>query len=72
MLFKDFIKVVPMLKTYGFFVRWNKETESKTEFFTYKKFADRYDFKKIQVLKCEKHFCYSTDFDLELTLKRLN
>lgn len=72
MLFKDFIKVVPMLKTYGFFVKWHKEPEHKTKFFTYKKFSDKYDFKKIQVLKCERHFCYSADFDFELTLKQLD
>ena len=71
MLFKDFIKVMPMLKTYGFFVRWYKEPKNKTEFCTYKKFADRYDFKKIQVIKCDRHFCYDSDFEFELMLKKL-
>lgn len=71
MLFKDFIKVMPILKTYGFYVKWYKEPDYKTEFFNYKNFSDKYDFKKIQIIECKRHFHYSEDFDFELILKQL-
>lgn len=71
MLLSDFNKVMPSLKK-GFFVKWlNKDEQSG--WYSYSRFAQENDFKKIQVVKCKQHFSYSydADFDFELTLKKI-
>ena len=70
MLFSDFIKVMPLLRD-GFFVKWLNKNE-QNGWYSYKKFAQEYDFKRIQVVKCRNKPCFSydSDFEFELTLKR--
>ena len=71
MLFSDFNKVMPLLKT-GFFVKWLNKDE-QNGWYSYQKFAEEYDFKKIQVVKCKQKpvYDYNADFDFELTLKKI-
>ena len=71
MLLSDFNKVMPLLKN-GFFVKWLNKDE-RSGWYSYSRFAQENDFKKIQVIKCERHFSYSydADFDFELTLKKI-
>ena len=70
-LFSDFIKIMPLLK-HGFYVNWNgKQSGIFVEWYSYKNFVSKYDFKKIQVIECKRHFNYSEDFDFELILRRL-
>lgn len=69
MLFSDFNKVMPLLKN-GFFVKWLDKDEYNG-WYSYTKFAEEFDFTKIQVIKCRQHFSYDTDFDFELTLKKI-
>lgn len=69
MLFSDFNKVMPLLKN-GFFVKWLDKDECNG-WYSYTTFAGQFDFSKIQVIKCRQHFSYDTDFDFELTLKKI-
>ena len=69
MLFSDFNKVMPLLK-YGFYVNWNGK-EPILNWYSYKEFAKKYDFKKIQLIECKRHLSYDTDFDFELILKKI-
>ena len=71
MLLSELNKIMPILKQYGFYVHWNGEESWKTEFYSYKEFAEKYDFTKIQVIECKRHFCYSAEFDFELILKKI-
>lgn len=70
MLFCDFNKVMPLLKS-GFFIKWLNKDE-RDGWYSYSKFAETYDFKKIKVIKCRNKLTYSydSDFDFELTLKK--
>ena len=73
MLLSDFNKVMPLLKN-GFFVKWMHTNEqNENGWYCYETFADRYDFKKIQVIKCKKHFSFDQDgdIDFELWLKKI-
>lgn len=73
MLFSDFNKVMPLLKQHGgFFVKWLNKNEDNG-WYSYSRFAQEYDFKKIQVIKCRNKPCYSydADYDFELTLKKI-
>lgn len=73
MLLSDFNKVMPLLKdNYGFYVKWlNKDEYSG--WYSYQLFASRFDFTKIQVIKCRHKpvYSYDADFDFELTLKKI-
>ena len=69
MLLSDFNKVMPLLKN-GFFVKWLNKDECNG-WCSYITFAEQFDFSKIQVIKCRQHFSYDTDFDFELTLKKI-
>ena len=71
MLFRDFNKVMPLLKN-GFYVKWLDKDEY-SGWYNYMEFARAFDFTKIQVIKCRCHPSYSfnTDFDFELTLKKI-
>jgi hypothetical protein len=71
MLFSDFNKVMPLLKN-GFFVKWLDKDE-QNGWYSYSKFAQDYNFKKIQVIKCRNKcsYSYNADFDFELTLKKI-
>ena len=71
MLLSDFNKVMPLLK-YGFYVNWNgTEPNVLMKWYSYKDFADRYDFTKIQVIKCLQHTTYDYSFEFELILKEI-
>lgn len=72
MLLSELNKVLPLLRQ-GFYVKWQgKATPNELDgWYDYRTFAERYDFKKIQVIKCNKHFYYGDDFDLDLILKKL-
>lgn len=69
MLFSDFNKVMPLLK-YGFFVKWINKDEL-SGWYSYRTFANEFDFTKIQVIKCRQKCTYDYDFDFELTLKKM-
>ena len=69
MLLSNFNKVMPLLKD-GFFVKWLDKDE-QNGWYSYQTFAERFDFTKIQVIKCGRHFSYDADFDFELTLKKI-
>lgn len=71
MLLAELNKIMPILKNYGFYVKWNGKPDYKTEFYNYKDFSDKYDFTKIQVIECKRHFCHTAEFDFELVLKQL-
>lgn len=68
MLLSEFNKVMPLLK-YGFFVKWLNKDEPNG-WYSYRTFANKYDFTKIQVIKCGQKTTYDADFDFELTLKK--
>ena len=72
MLLSELNKVFPLLKR-GFYVKWQGKTMPNdwNGWYEYQTFANNYDFKKIQVIKCNKHFYYGDDFDLDLILKKL-
>lgn len=69
MLLSDFNKVMPLLKN-GFFVKW-LNTNEQNGWHSYETFAERFDFKKIQIIECKKHFSYDEDFDFELVLRKI-
>lgn len=71
MLLSDFNKVMPLLKN-GFFVKW-LDKEEQNGWYSYHRFAQENDFKKIQVIKCRNKpvYSYDADFDFELTLKKI-
>lgn len=69
MLLSEFNKVMPLLK-YVFFVKWLNKDEL-IGWYSYQTFAGEYDFTKIQVIKCRQKCTYDTDFDFELTLKKI-
>lgn len=70
MLVSDLIKVMPILKTYGFYITWINGKPWETRWYSYLEFANKYDFKKIQVIECKRHFTYSEEFDFELILRK--
>lgn len=73
MLLSELNKVCPLLKQ-GFYVKWQGEITPNdySGWYSYRTFAEKYDFEKIQVTKCDRHFYYNyNDFDLDLTLKKL-
>lgn len=72
MLLSDFNKVMPLLKANGFWVKWLDKDEY-SGWYHYESFASRYDFTKIQVIKCRNKpvYSYDADFDFELTLKKI-
>lgn len=72
MLLSEFNKVVPMLKSNGCWVTWLNKAEY-SGWYNYQTLAARYDFKKIQVVKCRYKTVYRFDAetDLELTLRKL-
>lgn len=69
MLFSDFNKVMPLLKD-GFFVKWLNKDEYNG-WYSYQRFADLFDFTKIQVIKCGQKCTYDEDFEFELTLRKI-
>lgn len=73
MLLSDFNKVMPLLKeNHGFWVKWLDKDEY-SDWYSYQSFASRFDFTKIQVIKCRNKpaYSYGADFDFELTLKKI-
>lgn len=74
MLLRELNKVCPLLKK-GFYVKWQGKVtiNDYNGWRDYQTFANDYDFKKIQVIKCKRHFSYTNDFDFdfELILKKL-
>ena len=73
MRFNDFINVMPLLKDhYGFYVKWLNKNE-RSGWYSWKTFTDRYDFTKIQVIKCKYKPIYDeyADIDYELTLRKI-
>ena len=74
MLLSEFNKVVPILKSNGCWVTW-LNSDDYSGWYNYQALAARYDFKKIQVVKCgyktKTVYSFDAETDLELTLRKL-